>query len=80
MKFKVGDRVKFLNENGGGVVSKIVSPSMVNVAIEDGFEIPSISSNWTDLPVHKNANFSINIIAPNTKAHDYQLFINKQGD
>ncbi len=40
MKFKVGDRVKFLNENGGGVVSKIVSPSMVNVAIEDGFEIP----------------------------------------
>lgn len=40
MKFKVGDRVKFLNENGGGVVSKIVSPRMVNVAIEDGFEIP----------------------------------------
>lgn len=40
MKFKVGDRVKFLNENGGGVVSKIISPSMVNVAIEDGFEIP----------------------------------------
>ena len=47
---------------------------------KDGFEIPSISSNWTDLPVHKNANFSINIIAPNTKAHDYQIFINKQGD
>ncbi|MCD4730510.1 MAG: DUF2027 domain-containing protein, partial [Bacteroidales bacterium] len=40
MKFKVGDRVKFLNESGGGVVSKIISPSMVNVAIEDGFEIP----------------------------------------
>ena len=28
---------------------------------KDGFEIPSLSSNWTDLPVHKNANFSINI-------------------
>ncbi|MBN2173527.1 MAG: DUF2027 domain-containing protein [Bacteroidales bacterium] len=44
MKFKVGDKVKFLNESGGGVVSKIVSPSMVNVAIEDGFEIPVLSS------------------------------------
>ncbi len=41
MKFKVGDRVKFLNETGGGVVSKILSTSMVTVAIEDGFEIPT---------------------------------------
>ena len=47
---------------------------------KDGFEIPSISSNWTNLPVHKNAEFSINVIAPNEKAHDYQLFINKQGE
>ena len=47
---------------------------------KDGFEIPSLSSNWTDVPVHKNAEFSINVIAPNEKAHDYQLFINKQGD
>jgi hypothetical protein len=43
MKFKVGDRVKFLNESGGGVVSKIISPNMVNVAIEDGFEIPTMT-------------------------------------
>ncbi|MEA3372315.1 MAG: YcfL family protein [Campylobacterota bacterium] len=47
---------------------------------QDGFEIPSISSNWTDFPVHKNADFIINIIAPNREAHDYQLFINRQGD
>ena len=45
MKFKVGDKVKFLNESGGGVVSKIISPSMVNVAIEDGFEIPVLTSD-----------------------------------
>ena len=44
MKLKVGDRVRFLNEKGGGVVSKILSSSMVNVAIEDGFEIPTRSS------------------------------------
>lgn len=43
MKFKVGDRVKFLNESGGGIVSKIISPNMVNVAIEDGFEIPTMT-------------------------------------
>ncbi len=47
---------------------------------KDGFAVPSLSSKWTDFPVHKNANFSINVIAPNTKAFDYQLFINKQGD
>jgi len=47
---------------------------------KDGFEVPSISTNWRDLPVHKNANFSINIIAPNKKAYDYQLFIDKKGD
>lgn len=41
MKFKVGDQVRFLNQKGGGVVSKILSSSMVNVAIEDGFEIPT---------------------------------------
>jgi hypothetical protein len=40
MKFKVGDKVKFLNEKGGGVVSRIIDPKMVNVTIEDGFEIP----------------------------------------
>lgn len=44
MKFKVGDRVKFLNEKGGGVVSKIIDPKMVNVTIEDGFEIPVLAN------------------------------------
>ncbi|MEN8226001.1 MAG: DUF2027 domain-containing protein [Bacteroidota bacterium] len=41
MKFKVGDKVKFLNETGGGIVSKIVSGSLVYVATEDGFELPT---------------------------------------
>jgi len=44
MKFQLGDRVKFLNSKGGGVVSKIISPTLVNVMIEDGFEIPTITS------------------------------------
>ncbi|MCK9271526.1 MAG: DUF2027 domain-containing protein [Bacteroidales bacterium] len=44
MKFKIGDKVKFLNDNGGGVVSKIISASLVNIQIEDGFEIPTLVS------------------------------------
>lgn len=47
---------------------------------KDGFEVPSISSNWTELPVHKNANFSINVVAPNARAQEYQVFINKIGE
>lgn len=43
MKLRVGDRVKFLKENGGGVVSKVISPRLVNVAIADGFEIPVLA-------------------------------------
>jgi len=45
MKFNIGDRVRFLSTSGGGVVSKILSPSMVNVTIDDGFEIPTSSAD-----------------------------------
>lgn len=45
MKFKLGDRVKFLNASGGGIISKIASPGIVHVAIEDGFDIPTAVSD-----------------------------------
>jgi hypothetical protein len=45
MKFKVGDKVKFLNEKGGGIVSKIISGSLVYVATEDGFELPTSTTD-----------------------------------
>lgn len=37
---KVGDKVKFLNDVGGGVVRSFINKNMVNVENEDGFEIP----------------------------------------
>jgi hypothetical protein len=40
MKYNVGDKVRFLNETGGGIISGIVSSTKVNVVDEDGFEIP----------------------------------------
>ncbi len=39
MKFNLGDKVKFMDQEGQGTVSKIISPTMVGVTV-DGFEIP----------------------------------------
>ena len=36
----IGDKVKFLNETGGGVITKFIDPETVLVRIEDGFEVP----------------------------------------
>jgi hypothetical protein len=44
MKFKVGDKVRFLNDHGGGIVTKVISSNMVNVQIEEGFEIPTLTN------------------------------------
>ncbi len=43
MKFKPGDKVRFLNATGGGTVIKVINDFMVSVEIEDGFEIPTMT-------------------------------------
>ena len=40
----VGDKVKFLNASGGGIVAKVIDSRFVSVMIEDGFEIPTLIS------------------------------------
>jgi hypothetical protein len=40
MKFKIGNTVIFLNEKGGGVVSRIVNKTTVNITTDEGFELP----------------------------------------
>jgi len=42
MKFKPGDKVRFLNTVGGGKIVKVLNEFMVSVAIDDGFEIPTL--------------------------------------
>lgn len=37
---KIGDKVKFLNDVGGGTVTGFIGANTVNVLNEDGFEIP----------------------------------------
>jgi hypothetical protein len=39
---KAGDKVRFLNAVGGGVVKSVISKTMVNVEDYDGFEIPTL--------------------------------------
>ncbi|MCX6267312.1 MAG: DUF2027 domain-containing protein [Bacteroidetes bacterium] len=41
---KTGDKVKFLNASGGGIVTKVIDSRMVTIMIEDGFEIPTMIS------------------------------------
>jgi hypothetical protein len=44
MKFKPGDKVRFLNTTGGGTIVKVINEFMVSVSIEDGFEIPTLTN------------------------------------
>ncbi len=55
MKFKIGERVKFLNQSGGGIVVRIISPQMLSIAIEDGFEIPMLISEVLKIEDEKGA-------------------------
>ncbi|MCK9218485.1 MAG: DUF2027 domain-containing protein [Bacteroidales bacterium] len=41
---EVGDKVKFLNASGGGIVARVIDSRMVSIMIEDGFEIPTLMS------------------------------------
>lgn len=45
MELQVGDKVRFLNEKGEGIVTRILGNNLVNVAIEEGFELPVMASD-----------------------------------
>ena len=76
MKFSIGDKVKFLNSSGGGIVTKIISPSMVNIAIEDGFDIPTLTSEIIKMDESSSSaimfsqNYNISHIEPVTAKTD----------
>ena len=44
MYMKIGDKVRFLDAEGGGIVKGFDSKGLVLVEDEDGFEIPTIAS------------------------------------
>lgn len=41
MVINIGDKVRFLNDVGGGVVTRVLNPKTVMVQTEDGFEVPT---------------------------------------
>jgi hypothetical protein len=44
MKFKTGDIVRFLNETGGGKVTRLDDRGYIYIMTEDGFEIPVLAN------------------------------------
>ena len=50
MKLRIGDKVRFLNETGDGIVSRIKDKQTVFVEMQDGFEIPYLVSQL--VPIH----------------------------
>ncbi|HLO91369.1 MAG TPA: DUF2027 domain-containing protein [Lentimicrobium sp.] len=56
MELKIGDKVRFLNEKGGGIITKLISTTMVHVAIEEGFEVPVMVSDLVKIDPNGMAN------------------------
>jgi hypothetical protein len=67
MNVKVGDKVKFLDEKGKGIITKIINKTTVGVTIEDGFEIPYAISNLV-VETDKSAAEKNTIIQPLSSA------------
>lgn len=59
MKLRIGDKVRFLNETGGGFITRFKNKDFAFVEIEDGFELPYeikyLVSVSIDLIVNKEA-------------------------
>ena len=66
MKLRIGDKVRFLNEVGEGIVTRIKDKDNVFVEMQDGFEIPFLSNQLvpihTELIIDKDAeNIELNL-------------------
>ncbi len=73
MQFKVGDKVKFLNDSGGGIISEIVDQNLVKVRIEDGFDIPVLAAELIpDEPA--------NVIHPEFHQHTVKSVLSERTD
>lgn len=50
----IGDTVRYLNAVGGGKVTRIISPTMVEILDESGFEIPVSTTELLVIKSHEN--------------------------
>ena len=77
MKLRIGDKVKFLNEKGGGIIVRLKDAETAIVEGEDGFEIPYLIKYLVpihnELVINKDA---INLdIEPNKTIEDRVYFV-----
>ncbi|MFN6039840.1 MAG: hypothetical protein ACK452_15330, partial [Bacteroidota bacterium] len=77
MKIRIGDKVRFLNESGGGIVTRFIDKESVYIEIEDGFELPYpvkyLVVTETELIINKEAE-NIDLV-PNVKPDESVFFV-----
>ena len=80
MKFSIGDKVRFLDEKGGGIIVKINKKGWVVVETEDGFEIPYRSDMLVPVePIKKeNAEDSIQNSEEKEKESEENIMLKKE--
>lgn len=66
MTLKIGDRVRFLNDVGGGIVTAYLDDKMVEVKTDDGFELPILA---TELLPDLSTGYGINDDDSDTEEH-----------
>jgi hypothetical protein len=54
MKLKKGDKVRFLNDVGGGTVIRIIDEKMVEIMNEDEFEVPVLAVDLVRISKNEN--------------------------
>lgn len=68
MALKIGDKVRFLNSTGGGIVKRFINKDLVAVEEEDGFETPVLARECV----------VVEAVAGQTKQTSPSLIFNKQ--
>ncbi len=66
MKIKVGDKVKFLNDTGGGVVTDLIDSQTVKVLNDTGFEIPVLIEEL--MPDYSSSEYQTTTTKPEIEA------------
>ncbi|MDL2242231.1 DUF2027 domain-containing protein [Bacteroidales bacterium OttesenSCG-928-K03] len=79
MKYKVGDKVKFLNKVGGGFITQVLANGMVKVMVEDGFEYPVMEKELilinpqNSLERYFDEDFDVPVSQRKARSEDYEL-------
>ncbi|MDA3781559.1 MAG: DUF2027 domain-containing protein [Bacteroidales bacterium] len=65
MRFRKGDKVKFLNDVGVGTITNIIDKKTVNVLTKDGFEVPYLVGDLLKIETAMNDAFSDDLQSDN---------------